>query len=105
MLQVRPFTKASLRLAIVTAAALIAAGSWPARAQAATARAALAGSIAQVRISMAQAVRMVEQRFKARVVRAETRKDGGRTVYVLRLLDKSGRVFTVRVDAASGQIL
>ena len=56
-------------------------------------------------ITMNQAVRMVEQRFKARVVRAETRKDGGQTVYVLRLLDRSGRVFTVRVDAASGRIL
>lgn len=48
---------------------------------------------------------MVERRFAARVVRAETRKVNGRTVYVLRVLDKSGRVFTVRVDAASGRIL
>jgi uncharacterized membrane protein YkoI len=105
MLQVRPLTKTSVRLAIVTGAALIAAGPGPARAQAPAVRATRAGAIAPVRLSMAQAVRMVEQRFKARVVRAETRKDGGRTEYVLRLLDKSGRVFTVRVDAASGQIL
>ena len=104
MLQVRPLKKTSVRLAIVTAA-LIAAGPWPARAQAPPARAARTGAVAQVRLSMAQAVRMVERRFKARVVRAETRKDGGRTVYVLRLLDESGRVFTVRVDAASCQIL
>ena len=102
MRQVRPLTKTSVRVAVVTAAALIAVGPSPAAARAATAR---IGAVEQVRLSMAQAVRLVEQRFKARVVRAETRKDGGRTVYVLRLLDKSGRVFTVRVDAASGQIL
>jgi len=55
-------------------------------------------------VSMDQAVKMVEQRFRARVVKAETQKEGGRTVYVLRLLDDSGKVWTVHVDAASGSI-
>jgi hypothetical protein len=56
-------------------------------------------------MSLDQAVKMAEQRFKARVVRAETQKDGGHTIYVLRMLNESGRVWTVRVDASSGTVL
>jgi uncharacterized membrane protein YkoI len=55
-------------------------------------------------MSMDQAVKMVEQRFRARVVRAETESDTGHTVYVLRLLDDSGKVWTVRVDADNGSV-
>ena len=55
-------------------------------------------------LSMDQAVKMVERRFHARVVKAETQRDNGRTVYVLRLLSDSGRVWTVRVDAADGAV-
>ena len=47
---------------------------------------------------------MVERRFKARVVRTEVRKEGDRKIYVLRLLNDAGRVWTVRVDAASGSV-
>ncbi len=54
---------------------------------------------------MDQAVKMAEQRFKARVVRAESQQNGAHTIYVLRLLNDSGRVWTVRVDAASGSVL
>jgi hypothetical protein len=57
------------------------------------------------RLSMEQAVKLVEQRYRARVVRAETHQQGDRTIYVLRVLDEAGRVFTVRVDAASGRII
>jgi uncharacterized membrane protein YkoI len=53
-------------------------------------------------ISMDQAVKMAEQRFHARVVKAEAQKNGPQTVYVLRLLNESGKVWTVHVDAASG---
>jgi uncharacterized membrane protein YkoI len=60
---------------------------------------------ASTAVSMDQAVKMVEQRFHARVVKAEAQKDNGRIVYVLRLLnDSTGKVWTVRVDAASGSI-
>jgi uncharacterized membrane protein YkoI len=55
-------------------------------------------------VSMDEAVKMVEQRFRARVVKAETHREGEHTVYVLRLLNESGRVWTVHVDAASGAI-
>ena len=60
--------------------------------------------LADARISMQQAVKMAEQKFKARVVRAESQDEGGKTVYVLRLLNDSGRVWTVRVDAATGTV-
>lgn len=56
-------------------------------------------------LSLAQAVRLAQHRFNARVVRAETQAQGDRTIYVLRMLDDAGRVFAVRVDAASGSIL
>ena len=60
--------------------------------------------IADSGMSLDQAVSMVEKRFKARVVRTETRNEGDRKVYVLRLLNEAGRVWTVRVDAASGSV-
>ena len=63
-----------------------------------------AGAGTAATVSMDQAVRMVEQRFHARVVKAETERDNGRTVYVLRLLSDSGKVWTVRVDAADGAV-
>jgi uncharacterized membrane protein YkoI len=55
-------------------------------------------------MSLDQAVAMVERRFKAKVVRTETRQDGDRKVYVLRLLNDEGRVWSVRVDASSGSV-
>jgi len=55
-------------------------------------------------VSMDQAVRMVEERYHARVVKAETEHGAGHTLYVLRLLSNEGRVWTVRVDATSGSV-
>jgi hypothetical protein len=55
-------------------------------------------------VSMDQAVKMAEQHFKAKVVRAESQRDGVRTVYVLKMLNEAGHVWTVRVDASSGVI-
>jgi uncharacterized membrane protein YkoI len=56
-------------------------------------------------MSMDQAVKMAEQRFKARVVRAEAQQNGGNTIYVLRMLNESGHVWIVRVDASNGAVL
>jgi uncharacterized membrane protein YkoI len=64
-----------------------------------------ATSLANTGMSMDQAVKMAEQRFKARVVRAESQQTGGHTIYVLRMLNESGRVWTVRVDASNGAVL
>jgi uncharacterized membrane protein YkoI len=61
--------------------------------------------LAKASVSMDQAVRMVEQRYHARVIKAQAQKDDGHTVYVLKLLNDSGEVHTVRVDAASGEVL
>lgn len=62
------------------------------------------GKAARDRLSLDDAVQMVQQRYGARVVRAETRSEGGRAVYHLRLLNSDGRVWTVRVDAQSGAV-
>ena len=59
---------------------------------------------APAQISLDQAVRMAEQRYHARVVKAEAQRNGAQTVYVLRLLNDAGRVWTVHVDAASGSM-
>jgi uncharacterized membrane protein YkoI len=54
------------------------------------------------RISLDIAIEQAEKRHKARVVRAERSEEGGRLVYVLRLLSDE-RVWTVRVDSESGK--
>ena len=82
------------------AADAAAAPAWGVVSHAEESRVVMAGAA----VSMDQAVKMVEQRFGARVVKAEAQKDGSRTVYVLRLLSDSGRVWTVRVDAESGSV-
>jgi uncharacterized membrane protein YkoI len=61
-------------------------------------------SLADRQISMDEAVDMAQRRYNARVVRAEVSERGGRRVYLLRLLSDDGRVFNVRVDAATGNI-
>ncbi|MBV9344011.1 MAG: PepSY domain-containing protein [Gammaproteobacteria bacterium] len=55
-------------------------------------------------VTMDQAVRRVEAQFHARVVKAEAQQSDGHTVYVLRLLNESGKVWTVHVDASSGTV-
>jgi uncharacterized membrane protein YkoI len=55
-------------------------------------------------VSMEQAVKMVEQQYHARVVKAETQRNGAHVTYALRLLNDSGKVWTVHVDAASGAV-
>lgn len=100
----------SLRTPQIAAAALVLSGAMliahayeapGAPAQAIPARA----SAQRPGLSLDQAVRLAQHRYRARVVRAETQTQGGRTIYVLRLLDDAGRVFAVRVDAASGTFL
>ena len=55
-------------------------------------------------ISLDQAIAMVTAKYRARVNRATTVQEGGRVVHEIRLMTADGsRVFTVRVDAESGQ--
>jgi uncharacterized membrane protein YkoI len=56
-----------------------------------------------IRVSMDQAVNMAERRYRAKAVKAETVRSGDRIVYEIRLLSE-GKVWTVRVDAQSGQM-
>lgn len=63
-----------------------------------------ASATAAREMSMEQAVKVVERQFHARVVKAETRRSGERTTYVLKLLNDSGQVWTVQVDATSGAV-
>jgi uncharacterized membrane protein YkoI len=92
---------------IVAVALALSAGSLLARAQAppSATRVAQAPPAQPAKLSMDQAVRLAQRRFRARVVRAETQTQGDRTIYVLRMLDGNGRVFAVRVDASSGNII
>jgi hypothetical protein len=55
-------------------------------------------------VSLDEAVSRAEQQYRARVVRTEVQDEDGRTVYVLKLLSENGRVFTVRIDAATGRM-
>ncbi len=83
--------------AVAAAAALVSTPS-PAAAAAAT------FVMPRDSVSMDQAVRMVEERYHARVVKAQTEREEGHTLYVLRLLNDAGKVWTVRVDAADGSV-
>ncbi|MBS0611958.1 MAG: PepSY domain-containing protein [Proteobacteria bacterium] len=55
-------------------------------------------------LTLDQAVRMAQARYGARVVRADTERNGERVYYRLRLLSSDGRVFSVRVDAQTGEM-
>ncbi len=53
-------------------------------------------------VSLDQAVKMAQQRYHARAVKAETVRKGERRIHQIRLLSAEGKVWTVRVDAESG---
>lgn len=55
-------------------------------------------------ISLDEAVSRAERQYRARVVRTDVVDEDGRKVYVLKLLSEDGRVFTVRIDAATGRM-
>lgn len=55
-------------------------------------------------ISLAEAARMVSERTGGQVLRAETKRDKGRTVHRIRVLTDDGRVRTWHVDAETGRI-
>lgn len=55
-------------------------------------------------VSLDEAVRMAQSRFNARVVKAETVRSGDRRVHQIRLMNGQNKVWTVRVDAETGQM-
>ncbi len=103
-MKLQPFMWAAALLLAWDGTAVLAADHSPGGA-AAPAGPPAAGTLATRALSMDEAVRMTEQRFHARVVKAETQRDNGHVFYVLRLLNEAGRVWTVRVDAESGAVM
>jgi hypothetical protein len=57
---------------------------------------------AEAELSREQAMALVQKRYGARVVRTDIADQGGRRLYVFRLLSSGGKVWIVRVDARSG---
>ncbi len=47
----------------------------------------------------------VEQRYDGRVIDTELECRQGRWIYEFKLLPPTGRIFTVRIDAATGQFI
>jgi len=64
----------------------------------------ISGHLAFSELTLNQAVQMAQARYQARVVRADTERDGDHIYYRLRLLSADGRVFTVRVDSRTGNM-
>lgn len=62
-----------------------------------------ARTVAERAVSLDDAVSQAERRYKARAVRAEEKRSGDRIEYRIRLLGDDGRVFEIRVDAATGR--
>jgi uncharacterized membrane protein YkoI len=54
--------------------------------------------------SLDDAVELAQSRYRAKAVKAETVEEQGRRIYYIRLLSAEGRVWTVRVDAATGRM-
>ncbi len=55
-------------------------------------------------MSLDQAVEMVQRRYRAKAVKAETVRQGERRVHQIRLLSTEGKVWNVRVDAQTGAV-
>ncbi len=85
--------------ALAVAMALSAGGPCPASPKA---DAPPADAHAEHELSREQAMALVQRRYGARVVRADIADQGGRHLYVFRLLSSAGKVWIVRVDARSG---
>lgn len=105
--QARRAAVAALLLALPGAtlpAGAAAPGARSHAAGAATVERGAAGPMQRRDLTVDEAVQLVQGRYGARVVRTQTLDEGGRRTYVLRLLSADGRVWTVRVDAASGSV-
>lgn len=66
------------------------------------ARAALAAG--EIR-PLAELLGEVERRYVGRVLEAELEREDGRWIYDIKVLPPSGRVFKLRLDAATGALL
>ncbi|MGH8547898.1 MAG: PepSY domain-containing protein, partial [Methylococcales bacterium] len=65
-----------------------------------------AGSPIVAAVSLEQAAHLVQGSAGGRILGAETRNAGGRTVYIIKVLTPDGkRVRYIQVDAESGRII
>ncbi len=55
-------------------------------------------------VTLDEAVSQAGRQVRARGGRTDVPGEDGRKVYVLKLLSEDGRVFTVRIDAATGRM-
>ncbi len=60
---------------------------------------------ARAGVSLDEAAAMVRRQTDGRIIKASTRRSNGRAVHYIRVLTRDGKVFTVRVDAATGRVL
>jgi uncharacterized membrane protein YkoI len=92
-------------LVLGTLCLLLAGAAWPAvdAHAAGNGRRGAERAFADQGISLDEAVARAERRYKARAVKAEEKRHGDRIEYRIRLLGDDGRVFEVRVDAATGR--
>jgi uncharacterized membrane protein YkoI len=54
-------------------------------------------------LTLAEILRRVRARTPGRVLNAELEREGGPWIYEIRLLDPSGRLFRLKIDAQSGK--
>jgi uncharacterized membrane protein YkoI len=99
--QHRETRRAGLAVGLLCAAALFAGAAAP---SAPAVAAPLQIAQASNGISLEQATRMVRERSGGQVLRAETKRDKGRTVHRIRVITEDGRVRTWHVDAETGRI-
>ena len=81
------------------------ADSWPARRGPTATMQAFEARPLQSGISLSDAIARAQSRFPGKVVKAETRRRGGRRQHVVRIINDQGRVRTFRIDAQTGEFL
>lgn len=54
---------------------------------------------------LSELLAVVERRYSGRVIEADLERDDGQWLYEFKILPQNGRVFTVELDAATGNLL
>lgn len=54
---------------------------------------------------LSELLAVVERRYRGRVIEADLERDDGQWLYEFKILPSNGRVFTVEIDAATGDFL
>lgn len=54
---------------------------------------------------LSELLAVVERRYRGRVIEADLERDDGQWLYEFKILPQNGRVFTIELDAATGELL